>query len=555
VKSRLVVLLTTLLLGWVTTSFAQGRGGAPASSVTLVSASVTSDQTTIVISGSGFGTSLPDVTLGASPLHGITIDAAGTLITAALPASTPPGTYVLTVTRKSTPSSSATMSLTIGAGGPAGPTGPTGPTGPQGPVGLQGPRGDTGATGSPGSKGDTGATGPQGLKGDTGATGPQGPKGDTGATGDQGPKGDTGSTGGQGPKGDTGDTGPQGPQGPAGTSPDLTALQARLAALEAQIATLLPPPPPPLVERLVVFSASTAAPASLEAYDLNGALLETFSQPDYINLLAVGGGKVWGALPSGTSITVWDGSTRQVVGSVLTPALTNNPVVSAIKFNQDESLALIICDQGLLIVDTATLVPLRLYFPHVPAIDGNPSRTGQVTRPLAAGPDNLAYVGQFTSNGAPTIAEIDETTGTRTDNGWSIPSGAIDAALVNGKLYILLAAQLTAIDLSSNAQTNIAVPHQANSSVLNTYLQVDGDGSVFVTTFFDTNDWHVQKLVNGAFTEIASGPNQVVSAAGSVSQRRIFISTLRGGTFAIDTTSGAVTKIAPGGIIATGRLR
>jgi hypothetical protein len=516
VKSRLVVLLTTLLLGWVSTSFAQGHGGGPASSVTLVSASVTSDQTTIVIRGSGFGTSLPDVTLGALPLHGLTIDTAGTVVTAALPASTPPGTYVLTVTRTSLPGSTATMSLTIGAGGPAG---PTGPVGPQGPIG------------------------------------PQGPKGDTGATGPQGSKGDTGATGAQGPKGDTGDTGPQGPQGPAGTSPDLTALQARVAALEAEIATLLPPLPLPLVERLVIFSESGAVPASLEAYDLNGALLETFSQPDYVNLLAVGAGKVWGALTSGTSITVWDGSTREVVGSVLTPQLTDHPVVSAIKFNQDESLALIVCDQGLLIVDTATLVPLRLYFPSVPAIDGHPSRTGVVTRPLVAGPDNLAYVGQIGATGAPSIVEIDETTATHTDNGWLLPPGPVDAALVNGKLYVLSPAQLTAIDLSTNAQTNIAVP-QLGTDLLNAYLQVDGDGSVFVTTFFAyANDWHVQRLVNGAFTELASGHDQVVSAAGSASQRRIFISTVRQGTFAIDTLTGAVTKVGPGGIIATGKLK
>lgn len=51
-----------------------------------------------------------------------------------------------------------------------------------------------------------------------GATGPQGPKGDTGATGPQGPKGDTGATGPAGPQGVTGATGATGPQGPAGQS-------------------------------------------------------------------------------------------------------------------------------------------------------------------------------------------------------------------------------------------------------------------------------------------------------------------------------------------------
>jgi hypothetical protein len=67
---------------------------------------------------------------------------------------------------------------------------------------------------TPGPAGPTGATGPQGPKGDTGATG---------ATGPQGPKGDTGATGA---------TGPRGARGTAGTSPDLTALKAEVAALK-----------------------------------------------------------------------------------------------------------------------------------------------------------------------------------------------------------------------------------------------------------------------------------------------------------------------------------
>ena len=59
-----------------------------------------------------------------------------------------------------------------------------------------------------------------GARGPAGPPGPQGPKGDTGARGEQGP---------QGPKGDTGDRGPQGPAGlecPSGYEPGVLQLNA-----------------------------------------------------------------------------------------------------------------------------------------------------------------------------------------------------------------------------------------------------------------------------------------------------------------------------------------
>ena len=124
-------------------------------------------------------------------------------VEAALPGSTPAGTYLLVVTIGPGASQSDELWLAVGAVGPRGP---------------QGPKGDTGATGPQGAKGDTGATGPQGAKGDTGATGPQGPKGDTGATGPQGPAGTAGTAGSVGATGPQGPPGPAGPQGPAGQS-------------------------------------------------------------------------------------------------------------------------------------------------------------------------------------------------------------------------------------------------------------------------------------------------------------------------------------------------
>lgn len=72
-------------------------------------------------------------------------------------------------------------------------------------------------------------------KGDKGEPGKDGKNG---ADGMQGPPGTAGPPG---PKGDTGAPGPVGPQGPAGATPDLSALQARVAALEKQLAQQPPP--------------------------------------------------------------------------------------------------------------------------------------------------------------------------------------------------------------------------------------------------------------------------------------------------------------------------
>ena len=65
-----------------------------------------------------------------------------------------------------------------------------------------------------------------------GGVGPQGPIGPTGQPGSQGPKGDKGDAGAQGIQGIQGEKGEKGEKGDPGETPDITALLARLNALE-----------------------------------------------------------------------------------------------------------------------------------------------------------------------------------------------------------------------------------------------------------------------------------------------------------------------------------
>jgi hypothetical protein len=178
----------------------------------ISSASVSTDGTTLLIVGTGFGPS-PTVILGTITLGGVVVNPAGTLISAPLPVPAPAaGTYLLRVCPSGACNSpipllglvrnqSAEFTVTIGVSGA---TGPPGPTGPQGPAGLQGL---AGLQGPAGSQGPAGPSGPQGATGAQGPIGPQGPAGPTGATGSAGPQGV------QGPPGATGATGPPGPSG------------------------------------------------------------------------------------------------------------------------------------------------------------------------------------------------------------------------------------------------------------------------------------------------------------------------------------------------------
>lgn len=80
--------------------------------------------------------------------------------------------------------------------------------------------------------GKLGPQGPQGLPGVQGLPGPAGPQGVAG------PQGATGVVGPQGPVGPQGLTGPQGAQGAPGNGGDVTALEARIRALETIIQSM-----------------------------------------------------------------------------------------------------------------------------------------------------------------------------------------------------------------------------------------------------------------------------------------------------------------------------
>jgi len=157
---------------------------------TIATAAVSTDQTTLFVTGANFG-SRPLVILANIVLGGVQVSSTGGQLTALMPA-LPPGSYRLVVSRGSGSDRTAAMDVTVGAVGPKGDTGATGPEGPQG------------------AKGDQGETGPQGVKGDTG---PQGPIGPQGPEGPQGPLGSIGIAGARGVPGLPGAPGPEGPSG------------------------------------------------------------------------------------------------------------------------------------------------------------------------------------------------------------------------------------------------------------------------------------------------------------------------------------------------------
>ena len=172
--------------------------------------------TQITISGTGFGSAEPKVSLGTAQL---TVTAhSNTSITANIPSATPAGAYLLDVQNEN----SRLFTLFTATIGQIGPAGPVGPAGPGGATGLPGPAGAPGTPGAPGPVGPAGATGPAGpagAPGTPGATGPAGAPGTPGATGPVGPAGapgTPGATGLTGPEGPAGPSGPAGPAGPAG---------------------------------------------------------------------------------------------------------------------------------------------------------------------------------------------------------------------------------------------------------------------------------------------------------------------------------------------------
>lgn len=156
--------------------------------VTIETASADANLILVHVTGTNF-CSAPVVKLGDAPLS--ISGATAQSFDAVLPATTQPGSYLLTVScgPGMRVDLNDSFALTIGAVGPAG------PRGPQGLQGLQGPKGDTGPAGAAGPKGDPGLQGPAGPAGAKGDTGAQGPKGDPGMPGPQGPAGDVGPRG------------------------------------------------------------------------------------------------------------------------------------------------------------------------------------------------------------------------------------------------------------------------------------------------------------------------------------------------------------------------
>jgi hypothetical protein len=125
----------------------------------------------IAITGTGFGTTQPTVTISGTPAQVLAFtDTAVSVLIPAIIDSTP-GSYVLTLGAGNSDSS---IDVALGTIGPAGATGPQGSAGPQGSNGAAGPQGATGPQGTAGVAGAQGNAGPAGV---AGMTGPQGPTG------------------------------------------------------------------------------------------------------------------------------------------------------------------------------------------------------------------------------------------------------------------------------------------------------------------------------------------------------------------------------------------
>jgi hypothetical protein len=152
--------------------------GTPATQLLILRAQADSSGGTLLIEGRNFisrNDPIVTVSMADQPLN--VEESSAVHIVATLPATIPPGTYLLKVSRGRGAVQNDAFYVTIGLSGAAG---------------QQGEKGDKGDTGDPGEPGTPGAAG---------ATGP---------------------------------AGPPGPQGPPGVTPEqLAALEARIAALES----------------------------------------------------------------------------------------------------------------------------------------------------------------------------------------------------------------------------------------------------------------------------------------------------------------------------------
>ena len=151
-----VALLTTLIVAGTARA---DDDHSPRTSI--VSASMSLDQSTLFVDGAGFGAA-PAVSLDGMALGGVHVNGAGTALTANMPA-LPAGSYLLVVQRNGKRQNGgdddarvAAFVLSVGA------------------VGLQGPKGDKGDAGQPGTQGPQGIQGPPGPQGEQGPVGPAG---------------------------------------------------------------------------------------------------------------------------------------------------------------------------------------------------------------------------------------------------------------------------------------------------------------------------------------------------------------------------------------------
>ena len=170
-----ILVVVVFLVALVTGTAAAQPAGNPPTQLTIYSATLSADSTTLFVTGQNLGSS-PSVTLNQTPLNGIVVSPDGTALTAYM-TPLPPGSYLLVVTRGNSATARGTFTMTIGGDGPQGATGPQGPQGVPGVAGADGADGATGPTGPQGSTGLQGATGVQGPTGAQGPTGPQGPPG------------------------------------------------------------------------------------------------------------------------------------------------------------------------------------------------------------------------------------------------------------------------------------------------------------------------------------------------------------------------------------------
>jgi hypothetical protein len=121
----------------------------PPSQVVINAAAANPTHTTLFVEGKNFASNTA-VYLGGVPLGGVTVNAAGTVLTATI-TGTLPGSYQLHISNGPATPQNARFEVTLGHAGAPGEPGPQGEPGKQGERGPQGEPGPPGPPGPPGS--------------------------------------------------------------------------------------------------------------------------------------------------------------------------------------------------------------------------------------------------------------------------------------------------------------------------------------------------------------------------------------------------------------------